>query len=170
VFDDGTPVFSKSISRSRFSAPPNGGRRPSHIPIEHLPTPDDEKAIFAALQQLQEKVAQLERERTEAENRIDEQDLELIELRATTQAQEKLRRSDSAQGSENSSKNGWKVEKTRKFRFSERYMTTNIIQDSTLLYKHSERNSIAPTVKLLCSRLRRSDSTLNGTTWPANLA
>ncbi|KAF2853281.1 hypothetical protein T440DRAFT_487722 [Plenodomus tracheiphilus IPT5] len=114
VFDDGTPVFSKNApARSRFSAPPNGGRRPHHIPVEGVPIPDEEKAIFAALQQLQDKVAQMEAERAENEKRIEEQDLELIELRATTQAQEKLRRSDSAQDSDNGAKSGWKVEKTR---------------------------------------------------------
>jgi hypothetical protein len=114
VFEDGTPVFSKTIpARSRFSAPPNGGR-PQHIPIEGVPIPDEEKAIFSALQILQEKVADMERERAEAERRIDEQDLELIELRATTQAHEKFRRSDSAQDSD-SAKSSWKIEKTRKF-------------------------------------------------------
>lgn len=115
VFDDGTPVFSKTApARSRFSAPPNSGRRPSYNEIEHMPIPDEEKAIFSALQLLQDKVANLEKERAEAESKIEEQELELIELRATAQAQEKLRRSDSAQDSD-TGKSGWKVEKTRKF-------------------------------------------------------
>jgi hypothetical protein len=115
VFGDGTPVFSKTTpARSRFSAPPNGGGRPHHIPIEGVPIPDEEKAIFSALQQLQDKLEQMDHERAEAEQRLEEQDLELIELRATTQAQEKLRRSDSAQDSD-AGKGSWKVEKTRKF-------------------------------------------------------
>ena len=116
VFDDGTPVFSKTTtSRSRFSAPPNGGRRPTYVPVEGVPIPDEEKAIFSALQQLQEKVAEMEHERAEQEKKIEEQDLELIELRAAAQAQEKFRRSDSAQDSDTSAKNSWKIEKTRKF-------------------------------------------------------
>jgi hypothetical protein len=115
VFEDGTPVFSKNMpSRSRFSAPPDGGRKPQYTPIEGVPIPDEEKAIFAALQLLQDKVADMERERAEAEKKIEEQDLELIELRATTQAHEKLRRNDSGQDSD-SGKGSWKVEKTRKF-------------------------------------------------------
>lgn len=115
VFEDGTPVFSKTApARSRFSAPPNGSRRPQHIPVEGVPIPEEEKAIFSALQLLQDKVAQMEHERAEAEKRIEEQDLELIELKATAQAQEKLRRSDSAQDSD-SGKGSWKVEKTRKY-------------------------------------------------------
>jgi hypothetical protein len=114
IFEDGTPVFSKTApARSRFSAPPNGGRRPNHIPIEGIPIPEEEKAIFSALQMLQDKVADMERERAEAEKKIEDQDMELIELRATTQAQDKIRRSDSAQDSD-SGKNSWKVEKTRK--------------------------------------------------------
>jgi hypothetical protein len=118
VFEDGTPVFSKTApARSRFAAPPNGGRRPEYIPIENAPIPDEEKAIFSALQILQDKLADMERERAEAEQKIEEQDMELIELRATTQAQEKLRRSDSAQDSD-SGKGSWKVEKTRKFEAS----------------------------------------------------
>jgi hypothetical protein len=116
VFDDGTPVFSKTAtSRSRFAAPPKGGRRPSYTPIDNVPVPDEEKAIFCALQQLQDKVAEMENERAEQEKKIEEQELELIEMRATTQAQEKLRRSDSAQDSDAGGKSGWKVEKTRKF-------------------------------------------------------
>ena len=115
VFEDGTPVFSKSAtSRSRFAAPPGGGRRPNHIPIDSVPIPDEEKAIFSALQQLQDKVAQIESERSEQERRIEEQDLELIELRANAQAYEKSRRSDSANDSD-SAKGHWKVEKTRKY-------------------------------------------------------
>ncbi|KAK1917591.1 hypothetical protein P3342_000304 [Pyrenophora teres f. teres] len=112
VFGDGTPVFSRT-SKSRFAPPPYGGRRPSHIPIKDVPTPDEEKAIYSALQQLQDKVAQMEEERAEQEKKIEEQDLELIELRATAQAHEKLRRSDSAQDSDATAKSGWKVEKTR---------------------------------------------------------
>ncbi|UPX15561.1 uncharacterized protein EKO05_0006005 [Ascochyta rabiei] len=113
VFGDGTPVFSKSATaRSRFAAPPGGGRRPNHIPIDSVPIPDEEKAIFSALQQLQEKVAQIEAERSEQDRRIEEQDLELIELRASAQAHEKSRRSDSANDSD-AGKGHWKIEKTR---------------------------------------------------------
>ncbi|KAF2626221.1 hypothetical protein BU25DRAFT_395678 [Macroventuria anomochaeta] len=113
VFEDGTPVFSKNATtRSRFAAPPGGGRRPNHVPIDSVPIPDEEKAIFSALQQLQDKVAQIEAERSEQDRRIEEQDLELIELRASAQAYEKSRRSDSANDSD-AGKGHWKVEKTR---------------------------------------------------------
>lgn len=119
IFEDGTPVFSKSIpTRSRFPGPNGGGRRqPSHIPVDSVPIPQDEKAIFTALQLLQDKVAQMESERADAEKKMEEQELEMIELKATTQAQDRLRRSDSALGStdgEGSGKGSWRVEKTRK--------------------------------------------------------
>lgn len=158
VWDDGTPVFSKtSASRSRFAAPPKGGRRPSYIPVDGAPIPEEEKAIFAALQQLQEKLADMEHERAEAERKIEEQELELIELRATTQAQEKLRRSDSAQDSD-AGKNSWKVEKTRKWTRKRRVCidTDWTLQALTRLSKPSEPNLTAPTANSPYWRLRRS--------------
>jgi hypothetical protein len=119
VFEDGTPVFSKTApARSRFMGTNNSGRRqPNHIPVDSVPIPQDEKAIFTALQLLQDKVAQMERERAEVEKKMEEQEFEIIELKATTETQERLRRSDSALGStdgEGSGKGTWRVEKTRK--------------------------------------------------------
>lgn len=115
VFEDGTPVFSKTApSRAHYAAPPNGGRRqPEHIPLDGVPIPQEEKAIFAALQQLQDKVAQMEQERAESIKTIEEQDMELIELRATVHAQEKLQRGDTS-GS-HGEKSTWRVEKTSKY-------------------------------------------------------
>ncbi|KAF2642878.1 hypothetical protein P280DRAFT_516636 [Massarina eburnea CBS 473.64] len=116
VFEDGTPVFSKT-SRSRFGGANNGSGRPSnYTKVDSVPIAQEEKVIFAGLQLLQDKVAEMERERAEQEKKMEEQELELIELRATTQAQERLRRSDSGLGStdgEGSSRSSWKVEKTR---------------------------------------------------------
>jgi hypothetical protein len=122
VFQDGTPVFSKTTpARSRFTAPNNNGRgkrNPSHIPVDSVPIPDEEKAIFASLHLLQERVTQLEHERAEAEKRIEEQEVEIIELRTSAQTQERFQRPDSGLGStdgEGSGRSSWKVEKTRKF-------------------------------------------------------
>jgi hypothetical protein len=158
VFGDGTPVFSKNTpGRSRFAAPPGGGRRPNHIPIDSVPIPDEEKAIFSALQQLQDKVAQIEAERSEQDRRIEEQDLELIELRANAQAHERSKRSDSANDSD-AGKGHWKVEKTREYRVlsNQNYMLTKQ-KDSTRPCKPSGRSSTAPTAKSLCLKSRRSD-------------
>jgi hypothetical protein len=158
VFEDGTPVFSKNAtSRSRYAAPPGGGRRPNHIPIDSVPIPDEEKAIFSALQQLQEKVSQIEAERSEQDRRIEEQDLELIELRASAQAQEKLRRSDSANDSD-AGKGHWKVEKTRKYSlYKESDSLLTFKQVLTQLYRPFERSSTAPIEKSPFSRSRRND-------------
>lgn len=121
VFQDGTPVFSKTTpARSRFAAPNNGRaskRKPNYIPVDSVPIPDEEKAIFASLHLLQERVTQLEHERAEAEKRLEEQEVEIIELRASAQSHERTQRPDSGLGStdgEGSGKSTWKVEKTRK--------------------------------------------------------
>jgi hypothetical protein len=118
MFEDGTPVFSKTAPRSRISGANSGGRRqPSHAPVDSVPISQDEKAIFSALHLLQDKVSQMEHERAEADKKMEEQELEIIELKAMTQAQERMRRSDSGLGStdgESSAKGSWKVEKTRK--------------------------------------------------------
>ncbi|KAF2749781.1 hypothetical protein M011DRAFT_276419 [Sporormia fimetaria CBS 119925] len=111
VFEDGTPMFSKTTpARSRIVASKARARRqPNHIPVDSVPIPDEEKAIFAALQLLQERVAHLEHERVEHEKKIEEQDLEIIELRASQRAQDttcQLEADSVARGS-------WKVEKTR---------------------------------------------------------
>ncbi|KAF2036543.1 hypothetical protein EK21DRAFT_51342 [Setomelanomma holmii] len=172
VFEDGTPVFSKTgPARSRFAAPPNGGRRPQHIPVEGVPIPEEEKAIFSALQLLQDKVAQMEHERAEAENRIEEQDMELIELRATTQAQDKLRRSDSAQDSD-SGKGSWMVEKTRlgatvqtlrtKLDRAERKTAVLEIEKKRL---NTERDNMAAQLGVAfqtCEELKNEKNALNG--------
>jgi len=121
VFEDGTPVFSKTAPpRSRFGPSGKGGngRQPAHIPIHCVPIPQDEKAIISGLQLLQDKVALLENECAEAEKKIEEQELEIIELKTAAQIREGIRRSDSGLGStdgEGSGKSSWKVEKTREF-------------------------------------------------------
>jgi hypothetical protein len=116
IFEDGTPVISKTTAaRSRFRGANNGSGRPSNfIKVDSVPIAPEEKQIFAALQLLQDKVELMERERTEAEKKIESQELEIIELKATTQAQERLTRNSSALGSTDSEKGSWKVEKTRK--------------------------------------------------------
>ncbi|KAF2802286.1 uncharacterized protein BDZ99DRAFT_576984 [Mytilinidion resinicola] len=118
VFQDGTPVFNHtSRPRSHFFRLPTSPTHPRHNPIDSVPIPSEEKAIFASLQLLQEKVAQLEREKDEAEKRIEEQDNEIVELRATQDAQERNRRPDSGLGSTDGEvagdRRGWRVEKTK---------------------------------------------------------
>ncbi|KAH7135483.1 hypothetical protein B0J11DRAFT_160702 [Dendryphion nanum] len=117
VFEDGTPMFSKTTpARSRFAPPRKNGRaggQSNYYPIDSLPIPDEEKAIFTSLQLLQERVATLENERAEAERKIEEQEIEIIELRAASQARNGR---DSALGStdgEGAGKTTWRVEKTR---------------------------------------------------------
>ena len=100
---DGTPVFSRSAkARSRFAGLPNsdrnggGGSRAAvnHIPIESVPIPADEKAIFASLQLLREKVTELELYKVEADKKLDDCERENFELRAELNARERMYRDD----------------------------------------------------------------------------
>ena len=85
---DGTPLFARttkpSQSRSRFTsgAYNNKPLRPEHIPVESVPVPDDEKAIYASLQLLRDRVALLESEKSEAAKRAEEYEVDIIELQA----------------------------------------------------------------------------------------
>lgn len=119
TWNDGTPVFSRtSRSRSRFTsgsyraAPPN---RPDHLPLESIPIPEDEKAIFASLSLLKDKVAQLESQKAEATKRAEEYEGEIIELKSQLQMSERLHRPDSGLGSdsEGAGQQKWRMEKTK---------------------------------------------------------
>ncbi|KAK4636331.1 Spindle pole body protein ppc89 [Fulvia fulva] len=98
----GTPVFRKpAASRSRFTF--NAPKQPAqlHHPIDGAAIPNDEKYIFASIGLLQEKVASLESENSEARKRAEEYEAEILELRSQLQAAR--RRPGSALGSEDDS-------------------------------------------------------------------
>ncbi|KAF2136463.1 uncharacterized protein K452DRAFT_313159 [Aplosporella prunicola CBS 121167] len=121
VFKDGTPVFSRSAkARSRFSAAPIPSRlkeeSSKHYPIENVPVPADEKALFAALQLLKEKLSQMEHEKTEADKKIEDYEAEVAGLKAELRTQEHRKGRDSALGSTDSESNkrdNWRVEKMK---------------------------------------------------------
>ena len=101
---DGTPLFSRTAkqpahSRSRFTSGTHQNKplQPNHVPIASVPVAEEEKAIYASLQILQERVAQLEAEKSEADKRAEEYEIDIIELRAHLAVAQK--RSDSALGS-----------------------------------------------------------------------
>ena len=101
---DGTPLFARttkhsSQSRSRFTSGTYNSKplRPEHVPIESVPVPEDEKAIYASLQLLRDRVAQLEVEKSEATKRAEEREIDIIELRAQLAVAQK--RPDSGLGS-----------------------------------------------------------------------
>ncbi|KAH0537485.1 hypothetical protein FGG08_005703 [Glutinoglossum americanum] len=103
VFNDGTPVFSRSGKpRSRFASSTfprgSGNNKPDHIPIDSIPVPEEERAIFVSLRLLQDKLAELENEKAEVERRAEELKGENDVLKAQRAEQERLRRSDSALG------------------------------------------------------------------------
>jgi len=77
VYQDGTPVFSRtSHSRatrfiSPLGPPAEASQTMGHLPLESVPIPDDEKAIFVSLKLLQNKVADLEMAKAEAGQRLE---------------------------------------------------------------------------------------------------
>lgn len=101
---DGTPLFARTAkqpaqSRSRFTSGTYNSKplRPEHVPIESVPVPEDEKAIYASLQLLKDRVAQLELEKSEATKQAEEREIDIIELRAQLAVVQ--RRPDSGLGS-----------------------------------------------------------------------
>ena len=119
---DGTPLFSRlTKSRSRFTSGSNRttpkGSQPIYVPIDSIPLPDEEKAIFASLQLLQEKVAELEIEKDQKDQKLGEWENEIIELRAQAQTQREIRRNDSGLGTTDDEGRGpsnWRVNRASK--------------------------------------------------------
>ena len=97
---DGTPVFNRNNrSRSRFTSATYHQLRTEHATIENVPIPDEEKAVYASLQLLQDKVAQLETSKAEVECRAQGWESEVIELRAQLES-ERRHSPDSGLGSD----------------------------------------------------------------------
>ncbi|KAL9078813.1 MAG: hypothetical protein Q9157_002254 [Trypethelium eluteriae] len=116
---DGTPVFSRTPrARSRFASSSNRatpkGSQPVHFPIDGIPMPDDEKAIFASLHLLQDKVAQLEIEKDEKDQKLGKYENEIIELRSQAQAQKEIRHNDSGLGTTDDEGRGPSKRKTER--------------------------------------------------------
>lgn len=83
VRKDGTPVFNHNAkSRSRFTSGTHKLSGPEYNPIQGVPVPDEEKAIYSSLQVLQARLAQVEDEKYDAERRAEEYEGEIIDLRS----------------------------------------------------------------------------------------
>lgn len=74
VYENGTPVFPRQnkMRATRFVSPSNdmGDASREHLPLDGVPVPEDEKALFVSLRVLQERVAELEHAKSEAERKI----------------------------------------------------------------------------------------------------
>ncbi|BCR83509.1 uncharacterized protein ACHE_10911A [Aspergillus chevalieri] len=75
VYEDGTPVLPshKKMRSTRFVSPsqdPDTSVSRQHLPLDAVPVPDDEKALFVSLRVLQERVAELEHAKSDAEKKI----------------------------------------------------------------------------------------------------
>lgn len=77
VYEDGTPVLPRQpkMRSTRFASPPHDATDMSltreHMPLDAIPIPEDEKALFVNLRLLQEKVTELERFKSNAEKRLE---------------------------------------------------------------------------------------------------
>ena len=78
IYEDGTPVFSRQHkSRTTRFVSPSGkvadaSLTHDHLPLHSIPIPDDEKALFVSLKLLQDKVADLELAKSEAERKLED--------------------------------------------------------------------------------------------------
>ncbi|KAJ5173004.1 hypothetical protein N7492_005597 [Penicillium capsulatum] len=77
VYEDGTPVLPRqtNMRSTRFASPPHDNVEDvsltrEHMPLDAIPIPEDEKALFVSLRLLQEKVTELEQFKSNAEERL----------------------------------------------------------------------------------------------------
>ena len=129
IFQDGTPVFSPHArSRaSRFASGSSSQQRRvkaerGYANVAGIPVPEDEQAIFVSLRLLQDKVAELENGKAEAQATIEDLRNKNRVLEREKLETKRLRRSDSALGTTDGSDGGdeqgkssrrWIIEKTR---------------------------------------------------------
>ncbi|KAL3466094.1 hypothetical protein BJX64DRAFT_274855 [Aspergillus heterothallicus] len=78
VYEDGAPVYTRQprTRTTRFVSPPADPTDVSlsreHIPLDAIPIPEDEKALFVSLRLLQDRVSELERGKADAEKRLED--------------------------------------------------------------------------------------------------
>lgn len=83
IVSGGTPTVKRTTaSRSRFVSASYGPHAETHIPINGVSVPEDERAIFASLDMLRDRVHQLEQEKSEAQKHIEEYEEQVVELQA----------------------------------------------------------------------------------------
>jgi FtsZ-binding cell division protein ZapB len=97
---EGTPVFTRGGKvQTRFSSATTVGvTRDNHAPVDGIPVPGDEKAIFLSLELLQERVATLEMEKADSQRAMEQLQRQNYQLQAENREFQQRRRSDSALG------------------------------------------------------------------------
>lgn len=90
VYEDGSPVFPRQskLRSTRFVSPlhedaTNVSMTRQHMPLDSIPIPDDEKALFVNLRLLQDKVAELQMFKSDAEKRLENYRAENAALKAS---------------------------------------------------------------------------------------
>ncbi|KAL8821733.1 MAG: hypothetical protein Q9191_007252 [Dirinaria sp. TL-2023a] len=98
VYEDGTPVFSRHSKPRTTRISSRQSSRPDPGQVDDVAVPFDEQAIVLSLKLLQDKVAELERERAQTENFLDELQLKNDNLEWEKAQRRSRQRSDSAIG------------------------------------------------------------------------
>lgn len=108
VYQDGTPVFTRhgNPRTTRFMSTyhTDTGTKPGHVEVGSVPIPDDEKEIFVSLRLLQEKVAQLEHEKSETERNAEDMRQEALMLKSESGSRQKRERARSNGNDDSSDK------------------------------------------------------------------
>ena len=118
VRQDGTPLFTRTAKpQSRFTTA-NGQRHPrkNHAPVDDVPAPTEERALYLSLQLLQEKVAKLEEEKGKTEAKLEDYELEVLQLRSKIEERE-ANQGDSGVGFEADEEEprDWQAERSSEF-------------------------------------------------------
>ncbi len=92
------PTGNTPAGKGRFSGNGKGSSKPDHVGITSVPVPEEEKAIFASLQLLEEKCDNLQREKANFQRQMEELQELNYKLESEINQTKKHRRSDSALG------------------------------------------------------------------------
>lgn len=90
---DGTPLFNRSVKRSRFNTPSQArhvsSAKPIHAAVSAVPIPAEVNALYVSLQLLQEKVTSLENDKERSEQQAQDLEMELLQMKSRVETYER---------------------------------------------------------------------------------
>jgi hypothetical protein len=116
----GTPAMPRSAKKSSRFTPSASYRMPSrsnghsYLPLDGVPVPEDAKQVYDGLQRALNKIAELELERADSVQVVEDYEALITELRAQLDIEQNMRRPDSGLGSEEEgAKDKWRRERAQ---------------------------------------------------------
>jgi hypothetical protein len=116
----GTPAMPRSAKKSSRFTPSASYRMPSrsnghsYLPLDGVPVPEDAKQVYDGLQRALSKIAELELERADSVQVVEDYEALITELRAQLDIEQNMRRPDSGLGSEEEgAKDKWRRERAQ---------------------------------------------------------